>query len=362
MLRLFVLALVLSIGAHSADPVPVIFDTDMGNDVDDALALALLHALQSRGECRLIAVTVTKDNPWAAVYVDLVNTFYGRARIPVGVVKGSGVTPQDSRMIQAPSERKDANGRFVYPRRLASGAEAPEATAVLRRALAAEPDGSVVIVQVGFSTNLARLLASGPDALDLVRRKVKLLVMMAGNFAEPKPEFNIERDIPSAQRVLRDWPGPIVLSGFEIGNAMLFPAAVIERDFAYVENHPIADAYRNYMKMPYDRPTWDVTAALYAIRPGQGYFRLSPPGEVTVDAQGRTTFHNDAGGRRRYLIVDDLQRARALEAMELLSSQPPESHVACLAESTVRFHNKWFLYYGCADSMVGVAVADAGVY
>ena len=54
--------------------VPVIFDTDMGNDIDDALALALLHALESRGECRIIAVTITKDNPWAAPYIDLVNT------------------------------------------------------------------------------------------------------------------------------------------------------------------------------------------------------------------------------------------------------------------------------------------------
>src|ERR1700686_4076865 len=80
--------------------VPIVFDTDMGNDVDDALALAMLHALQSRGECRLLGVTVTKDNPWAAVYVDLVNTFYGRGQIPVGMVKG-GVTPEKSKLIQA---------------------------------------------------------------------------------------------------------------------------------------------------------------------------------------------------------------------------------------------------------------------
>ena len=50
------LALVLSIalGSAIAQPVPVIFDTDMWNDVDDALALAMLHSLESRGECRLI--------------------------------------------------------------------------------------------------------------------------------------------------------------------------------------------------------------------------------------------------------------------------------------------------------------------
>ena len=84
MRKLLALAAALCPAAGAAaQSTPVIFDTDMGNDVDDALALAMLHALESRGECRLIGVTITKDNPWAAPYVDLVNTFYGRAHIPV---------------------------------------------------------------------------------------------------------------------------------------------------------------------------------------------------------------------------------------------------------------------------------------
>ena len=85
MRRLLFLLGVLSLAAGPAAGVPIIFDTDMGNDVDDALALGVLHALDSRGECRLIAVTITKDNRWSAPYVDLVNTFYGRAHIPVGM-------------------------------------------------------------------------------------------------------------------------------------------------------------------------------------------------------------------------------------------------------------------------------------
>src|SRR5437763_8294865 len=121
---ILIVAACLAAGAW-AQAVPVIFDTDMGNDVDDALALAMLHALESRGECRLIGVTITKDNPWAAPYVDLVNTFYGRAQIPVGMVKG-GVTPEKSPMIQVPAERRRADGTLVYARRLSSGGEAPE--------------------------------------------------------------------------------------------------------------------------------------------------------------------------------------------------------------------------------------------
>ncbi len=52
-----------------AEPVAAVYDTGMGNDVDDALALGLIHALKSRGECRLLAVTLTKDHPVAAAYV-----------------------------------------------------------------------------------------------------------------------------------------------------------------------------------------------------------------------------------------------------------------------------------------------------
>jgi len=304
-----------------AQAVPVIFDTDMGNDVDDALALAMLHALESRGECRLLGVTVTKDNPWAAVYVDLVNTFYGRGQIPVGMVKGSGVTPESSRMIQEPAERRRADGTLVYSRRLASGAEAVEAVALLRRLLAAAQDGSVVIVQVGFSTNLARLL-DAPADLELVKRKVKLLSVMAGNFAQPKAEFNVQKDTASARKLFELWPGDIVASGFEIGEAMKFPAARIEKDFAWAADHPVVDAYRAYMKMPYDRQTWDLTAVLYAVRPGGGYFGLSAPGRITADDAGRTSFRPEAAGKHRYLVLTEAQRARTLECMVGLASQP----------------------------------------
>jgi inosine-uridine nucleoside N-ribohydrolase len=314
------LALALTAGGAMAQPVPVIFDTDMGNDVDDALALAMLHALESRGECRLAAVTITKDNPWSAVYVDLVNAFYKRGRIPVGMVHG-GVTPEDAVMIRRPSERRNADGSWVYPRRLASGNEAPEAVALLRRVLAEEKDGSVVIVQVGFSTNLARLL-DAPEDVALIKRKVKLLSVMAGNFAQQKPEFNVQKDTASAHKLFAQWPTPIVASGFEIGEKLLFPAARIEHDFAWAPEHPVVDAYRAYKQMPYDRQTWDLTAVLYAVRPGGDYFGLSAPGRIQSDDAGRTQFTADAAGTHRYLVLNEAQRARTLETLVLLASQP----------------------------------------
>ena len=98
---LFLLA--METPAMAVDPVRLIFDTDIGNDVDDVLALGVIHALQSRGQCQLLAVTITKDQPLAAEFVDAVNTFYGRGDIPIGMVR-DGVT-QRGREIPAAGAR-----------------------------------------------------------------------------------------------------------------------------------------------------------------------------------------------------------------------------------------------------------------
>jgi inosine-uridine nucleoside N-ribohydrolase len=311
----------------TAAPVRLIFDTDMGNDVDDAVALAMIHALESRGEAKLLAVTITKDNRWAAPFIDLMNTFYGRGGIPIGMVR-DGKTPEDSNMIRLPAERKRADGSFVYPRHLGDGREAPEAVGLLRRVLAKEADGGVVIVQIGFSTNLARLLDSRADessplpGRDLVKSKVRLLSIMGGAFPDGKPEYNIHTDIPAAKKLFAEWLGTIVASGFEIGNKVLYPATSILKDYNYVADHPLAEAYRDYMKMPYDRPMWDPTATLYAVRPDS--FSLSAPGVITVDDEGRTHFAPDANGRHRYLIATPEQNAAALRAIIELASRPPD--------------------------------------
>jgi hypothetical protein len=104
---------------------------------------------------------------------------------------------------------------------------------------------------------------------------------------------------------------------------MPFPASRIEHDFAYVQDHPVADAYRAYMKMPYDRPTWDLTAVLYAVRPDEGYFSLSEPGVITVLPDGSSRFSLSTTGKHHYLVLTAEQQARTLEAMIMLASQPP---------------------------------------
>ena len=316
------LALVL---AAQAAPVPLIFDTDIGNDVDDVLALGMIHNLETRGACKLLAVTITKSNPKAAEFVDAVNTFYGRPDVPIGLVR-DGATPEEGKF----------NGLAAqYPHDL-DGTKAPDSVAVLRQTLAAQADGSVVIAQVGFFTNLARLLDSAPDATsplggrDLVKAKVKLLTVMAGgfqtvNFSTGHLEYNVIKDLPAAQKLTKEWPTEIVWSGYEIGIALPYPHVSIERDYEYVPHHPLKEAYVLYNPPPHDRPTWDLTAVLYGIFPDRGFFDLSPPGRVTMTESGRTDFVPDkkSQGRDRFMFLTPLQQARTLEALVQLSSEPP---------------------------------------
>ena len=330
-LMVLVMASASSLAAEPPRPAPLIFETDMGNDIDDALALGVIHALQSRGECELLAITINKDNEFAAPFVALVNEFYGRGEIPIGVVRG-GKTPEDGRYVRQVCELRD-NRAPRYPRRIQSGRDAPEAVDLLRKTLAAQPDGATTIVSVGFSTNLARLLDSPADEHSpltgekLVARKCRLLSAMAGNFGRKNAakEYNIYIDQPATAKLFSRWPTPIVASGFEVGEAVTFPAESIARDFGYVSHHPLSDAYGFYVEGAHDRPTWDLTSVLYALRPDRGYFGVSPPGEIRVDEQSLTHFAPNPAGRHRYLTLDPQQAVRVREALVQLASQPPET-------------------------------------
>ena len=319
------------VSAKGAEPIRLIFDTDICGDCDDVLALGMIHALESRGVCKLLAVTVSADHRLAGPFVDAVNTFYGRGNVPVGVVAKGGVVAESKYLSLA--EKRDGDA-FRFPHKLLSGTDAPDAVTLLRKTLAAQPDGSVVVAQVGFFTNLARLLESKPDdvsplnGIELVRKKVKLLSLMAGAFETINGnarylEYNVEKDVPSARKLAVSWPSPMVWSGFEIGIALPYPAESILKDYNYVAHHPLSEAYILHEPPPHNRPTWDLTSVLYAILPDRGYFNLSDGGLVTVEADGFTKFGPKINGPHRYLILDPGQKLRVLEALVQLSSQPP---------------------------------------
>jgi inosine-uridine nucleoside N-ribohydrolase len=294
--------------------IKVIYETDIGNDVDDVLALSLIHSLVRSGECELLAVSVNKDNFYAAALADVINYYNGFADVPVGLVR-HGFTRDDG-FFAKKVVTAEKNGKAVFLRSVVEPAQYCESVSLLRRTLAAAEDNSVAIISTGFFTNLARLLLSGPDefsALDgmhLAAKKVKLLSCMCGVFsdaalARPDPlyaEYNVWNDLTSAQIVARTWPGEVVFSGWEIGSQIEFPADKIVEANSILPLNPVVMSYLNFKLMPYNRPTWDLTSVLAAARPET--FEYSEPGMVNIDNDALTGFTPQRGGKHRYLKLD----------------------------------------------------------
>ena len=130
----------------------------------------------------------------------------------------------------------------------------------------------------------------------------------------------IKIDAPAATELFAKWPTDIYISGFEVGRAVLYPAVSIEHDFP--AGNPVAEGDRFYMKMPYDRPSWDLTTVLYDLRPDRGYFDLSPAGDVTVAPDGSTSFQPNASGKRYFMKIDATQAAMIRDACIWLATQP----------------------------------------
>ncbi len=317
--------------AGNADtPLTVIMETDLGNDVDDALALDLLYKYQDAGKIRILAVNLNKNGQAPAEYADILNTWYGYPDIPIGIIRDGADCETDAvNYAKAVVDLKDSLGNPLFARSHPDYDNYPEAVTLYRKLLAGEPDSSVVIASVGFSTNLIRLLETPADEFspltgkELVGKKVKLLVTMAGCFNDPSlHEYNVVKDIPAAKVIFGEWPTPVVTSPFEVGIQIQYPATSIENDFGWAPAHPVVEAYKAYLPMPYDRPTWDPTAVLYAVEGGD-WFTVSEPGRIVVTDEGSTLFEADEAGTRRYLSVTDDQAKAILDHfVEVITSEP----------------------------------------
>jgi inosine-uridine nucleoside N-ribohydrolase len=315
---------------NQAQPVKVIFETDMGNDIDDALALDMLYKYADQNKVEILAVTVNKNNEYAARFVDIMNTWYGYPNIPIGQVVNGADSEGDSKNYAQATWEHSIEGKPAFRGKFAENANIPDAVDVYREILATQDDGSITIISVGFSTNIARLLDTPADRLselsgkELVQKKVKLLSIMAGNFDDkPMKEYNVVIDIPAAKKVFEEWPTPIVASPWELGMQIEYPASSIQNDFTWTAHHPLVVAYENYLPMPYDRPTWDLTSVLYAVEGSGDNFSLSEPGRISVDNEGFTHFIDEPGGPHRYLMVNAEQAGRLKDRfVEIISSKP----------------------------------------
>jgi len=303
------------------------FDSDFAS-IDSVLATAMLFGLQGKNDCRVAILTVSRPNLAVVGFADAVERFYkgpagNFSQVPPIGMRTDGAAGDTSAAFTIPFQKKNTDGNAVYTNQVKSVIDTGDPNTLIRNYLEAQYDQNAFFVMGGPASNLAAALEFS-GMTDLISQKIKYLVMSAGSFDGESVDSRIKADIPAARKVFAEWPTPIVVCGSEIGPNLPFPGASIDKEFAEaVHDNPIADAYRAYQTMPYDAPSRDVAAALYAGRPQEGYFKLSGNGTVTVDQSGRTSFVPSANGKHQYLISDPAQKEKILKTyVEITSAKP----------------------------------------
>jgi inosine-uridine nucleoside N-ribohydrolase len=323
-IRLLLFFLLLSAAGYgqpgSKKPVSIIFDSDMGPDYDDVGAIAVLHALADKGEANILATVASTKYDGVAEVLNLFNTYFNRPEIPVGVPKGTALELRDW-------QHWTDTLRAKYPHKIKHNADAWDAVKLYRKVLASEPDQSVTIVTIGFLTNLSNLLSSAADeyspqnGIELVSKKVKLLVCMGGRFPAGY-EFNVMKDPAASQNVYKNWPGLVVFSGFEIGAGILAGLPLVHNQA--IKNDPVKDAFRISIPQAKEdslgRKSWDETAVLVAIRGYSEYYNLHP-GRIQVAGDGRNTWDDHGTGQAYLVEKTDPKQVQDL-INELIMHQP----------------------------------------
>ena len=317
--------------------VGVAFDSDLGNSIDDVLALALLYGFDSKkpAEARVISLSLTKSNLKAAGFCEAVDRFYTtitnreiperfrRNNPPAIGLAIDGKMAEDTPLLTETLSKRDAEGKPVYPHEIENVTDTADAAALIRNGFTAQYDQNALAVLSGPATNFAAVLGLR-GAKELITAKVRMLSVAIGVYPEGGPEPAIQADIAAARKLFAEWPTPIVAAGPEIGERLPYPASSIENDFGWTPSHPVVDAYRAFRPMPYDAPTAAMAAVLHVVRPDEGYFKLSEPGTITVLDDGRTKFTPSSEGKHRYLIFDPEKKDLIIKTYtEIVSAEPP---------------------------------------
>ncbi len=202
-MRLFLSLLALSacaLPARAADKIPVVIDTDIGSDVDDAFALALAVASP---EIDLVGVTTVggaaDDRAWLVCrFLTQITGKKKPEELPPVAIGG------------APTKKTELDWQIQYRRHPAAIFNrtlkpSKEPAADLLAKLAKAHEGKLVVVCLGPLTNIAKFIKDHPDEA----KKVKRFVVMGGSIAVgyegapmAEPEWNVMCDIPAAKAVL----------------------------------------------------------------------------------------------------------------------------------------------------------------
>lgn len=264
-------------GAHTA-PQPVIIDTDIGDDIDDAFALAL--ALKSP-ELRILGVTTAfGDTELRARLVDRYLAAVGRTDIPVAA---GMATPHSNVFTQGAYAKREPERRHA------------NAVEFLLEQIKSHP-GEITLIAIGPLFNAQAAIEKDPATF----KKLKRVVIMGGSIDRgydsatdknrpPDAEWNIARD-PAGLRALLSSGVPVVMMPLDSTQVHLESEAR-ERMFAF--GSPLTDQlallYHQWVEGSeghWTTPTlFDPVAVTYAIRPD-----LCPatPMHIDVDDKGFT--------------------------------------------------------------------------
>jgi inosine-uridine nucleoside N-ribohydrolase len=222
-IRLLLICFAFAATSLAAAPakVPVILDTDIGTDIDDAFAVALII---NSPELELLGVTtVAGDTQARARLAAKLLWEAGGAWRKVPVYAGQPGKPQ-------PIEQSRWAKDFTSPALHLSGAVDFMKTEINRR------PGKVTIVAIGELTNVAALLKSDSS----MARKIKLIAMMGGSVergypleSKPEAEWNIKSNPEAAQTVFSSGV-PLLVAPLDLTAMLQLDGAGRRRVFAHL--------------------------------------------------------------------------------------------------------------------------------
>src|SRR6185437_16054377 len=307
---------------RKSKPAPGVFIDSDFSTIDSVLAVALIYGMQDKNECRMVTISMSRPSLPAAAYLDVVERFFhgpagNFSQLPAIGMPDRGAPLVTPAAYVTPLQRMKADGSPAYKVQVTRMVDTADPCALLRNYLEAQYVGNASFVLAGPATNLAA-------ALDFRGLKPLIPRLRYLVFATGPADANIRADVAAAKRIFAEWPTPIVVAREDVGASLPFPGASVDKEFAATSpDHPVADAYRAYKTMPYDAPSWAMTAALYAGRPNAGYFKLSDPGVFSVKTDGTLAFTPAADGKHQSLIFDPSQKDRILEDYVQLASAKP---------------------------------------
>ena len=172
-------------------PIPVILDTDIGNDIDDNWALGLL--LKTPELAPKLVLSCTGDTEYRALVAAKFLDRAGRPEIPVAV----GVPALEQ---PAPETLREWLGTYTasdYP-----GEVRCDGLEEMARTVADEP-GETTVIGIGPLTNLAIFCRHYPGLVSKCRLVAMLGSVYRHHHGEPGAiaEYNVRIDIPAAQTV-----------------------------------------------------------------------------------------------------------------------------------------------------------------